>query len=75
VKVKQDEEGEDHEEDEHHEDADDHAHDHGPADPHYWLDPLIVRDSIVPAIHEELLRLTPPMKNISMITLSSIVMN
>ncbi len=50
---------EDHEEDEHHEDADDHAHDHGPADPHYWLDPLIVRDSIVPAIHEALLQLNP----------------
>lgn len=52
-------ENEDHEEDEHHEDADDHEHDHGPADPHYWLDPLIVRDSIVPAIHEELLQLNP----------------
>ena len=49
-------ESEHHEEDEH-EEADDH--DHGPADPHYWLDPLIVRDSIVPAIHEELLRLNP----------------
>jgi zinc transport system substrate-binding protein len=48
-----------HEEGEHHEDADDHKHGHGPADPHYWLDPLIVRDSIVPAIHEELLRLKP----------------
>jgi len=53
------EEGEDHEEDEQHEDADDHEHDHGPADPHYWLDPLIVRDSIFPAIHEELLRVNP----------------
>jgi zinc transport system substrate-binding protein len=55
----QDEDHEDHEEDEHHDDADDQAHDHGPADPHYWLDPLIVRDSIVPAVHEELLRLNP----------------
>lgn len=52
-------ESEHHEEDEHLEDADDHEHEHGPADPHYWLDPLIVRDSIVPAIHEELLRLNP----------------
>jgi zinc transport system substrate-binding protein len=53
------EEGEFLEEDEHHEDADDHTHDHGPADPHYWLDPLIVRDNIVPAIHEALLQLNP----------------
>jgi zinc transport system substrate-binding protein len=52
-------ESEHHEENEHHEDADDHEHDHGPADPHYWLDPLIVRDSIIPAIHEELLQLNP----------------
>lgn len=48
---------ENHEENDHHEDADDH--DQGPADPHYWLDPLIVRDSIMPAIHEELLRINP----------------
>ncbi|MDZ4133923.1 MAG: metal ABC transporter substrate-binding protein [Dethiobacteria bacterium] len=50
-------EGGHHEDNEHHADADEH--DHGPADPHYWLDPLIVRDSVVPAIHEELLRLNP----------------
>ncbi len=25
-------------------------HDHGPDDPHYWLDPIIVRDDICPAI-------------------------
>jgi len=25
-------------------------HDHGPDDPHYWLDPIMVRDEICPAI-------------------------
>ncbi len=34
-------------------------HDHGPVDPHYWLDPLIVRDSICPAIYVQLLAVDP----------------
>jgi zinc transport system substrate-binding protein len=28
---------------------------HGPGDPHFWLDPLVVRDSICPAIYEKLI--------------------
>jgi len=37
----------------------DNDHDHGPGDPHYWLDPIIVRDSVLPAIHEKYVRLFP----------------
>ncbi len=40
--------------DEHHSEDD---HDHGPDDPHYWLDPVIVRDEIAPAITDALLLL------------------
>lgn len=49
----------------HHEDCDDgcdhngHDHsgcDHGPDDPHFWLDPITVRDIICPAIHSELVK-------------------
>lgn len=44
-----------------HNDCDHHDcdHDHGPADPHFWLDPLIVRDSICPAIHSQLILIAP----------------
>jgi len=34
-------------------------HDHGPVDPHYWLDPLLVRDLLSPAITEQLIYLIP----------------
>jgi ABC-type Zn uptake system ZnuABC Zn-binding protein ZnuA len=34
-------------------------HDHGPVDPHIWLDPIIVRDVIGPAITEALAALNP----------------
>jgi len=45
----------------HHENHDHDAcdHDHGPEDPHFWLDPLVVRDSICPALHGELVGLDP----------------
>jgi zinc transport system substrate-binding protein len=43
--------------------ADGHAHDdghhHSDIDPHVWLDPVRVRDHIVPALVEELVRLDP----------------
>lgn len=51
------------------EEHDDHAdhdgcgHDHGPEDPHFWLDPVLVRDSICPAIHEKLMELYPEGKD------------
>lgn len=51
------------------EDHHDHAnhdyccHDHGPEDPHFWLDPLLVRDVICPAIHEKLIELKPESKD------------
>lgn len=48
-----DDHGHDHDYDHHNED-DHRDHDHGPADPHFWLDPLIVRDVICPAISEQL---------------------
>ena len=47
---------------EHHlEDPDtaDESRDHGSADPHFWLDPLLVRDSICPAIYKQLVLLSP----------------
>jgi zinc transport system substrate-binding protein len=34
-------------------------HDHGPEDPHFWLDPVTVRDVITPAITGALLLLAP----------------
>jgi zinc transport system substrate-binding protein len=40
-----------------HEHEEEH-HDHGPNDPHFWLDPIIVRDAITPAITGSLLLLT-----------------
>jgi zinc transport system substrate-binding protein len=40
--------------DDHHSD-----HDHGPNDPHFWLDPVIVRDVIAPAIAGSLSLLAP----------------
>ena len=39
-----------------HEDCDHH---HGPEDPHFWLDPIVVRDEICPAIFEMLILLSP----------------
>jgi zinc transport system substrate-binding protein len=42
--------------DDHHSDGD---HDHGPNDPHFWLDPVIVRDEIAPAITGALTLLAP----------------
>lgn len=38
---------------------DDHGHHHDDIDPHIWLDPVRVRDHIVPALVEELARLDP----------------
>lgn len=35
------------------------SHDHGPKDPHFWLDPLLVRDSLCPAVFEKLVALGP----------------
>lgn len=35
------------------------AHDHGPGDPHFWLDPLIARDKICPRLSEALSSLLP----------------
>ncbi len=49
---------ENHDDHGHHE-HDDSDHDHGPEDPHFWLDPLIVRDMISPSIHEKLAKLAP----------------
>lgn len=40
------------------EDCDDDC-DHGPDDPHFWLDPITVRDIICPAIYRELINLDP----------------
>lgn len=40
-------------------DHEDHDHFHGPADPHFWLDPLLVRDDISPRLHKELIALSP----------------
>jgi len=48
-----------HEHDHNNHDHHDSDHDHGPEDPHFWLDPLVVRDSICPAIHKELVALAP----------------
>ncbi|MFO7952192.1 MAG: metal ABC transporter substrate-binding protein [Bacillota bacterium] len=48
-----------HFEDEHENHNHDHDHDHGPGDPHYWLDPIIVRDSVLPVIHEKYVKLIP----------------
>ncbi len=42
-----------------HAEHDDCSHDHGPLDPHFWLDPLLVRDVICPVIHEKLIELDP----------------
>ncbi len=36
-----------------------HHHNHGPVDPHYWLDPVIVRDHVAPAITAVLISLSP----------------
>ena len=37
----------------------DESRDQGSADPHFWLDPLLVRDSICPAIYKQLVLLSP----------------
>ncbi len=42
-----------------HHDCEHEDHDHGPGDPHFWLDPLIVRDLICPAIYEQLVAIAP----------------
>jgi len=39
--------------------CEEHGHDHGPADPHYWLDPVLVRDYLAPAITDALVSLSP----------------
>ena len=36
-----------------------HHHNHGPVDPHYWLDPVLVRDYLAPAITDALVSLSP----------------
>jgi zinc transport system substrate-binding protein len=36
-----------------------HDHDHGGGDPHIWLDPIIVRDHVAPAIAEALIAEAP----------------
>ncbi|MBX3030545.1 MAG: zinc ABC transporter substrate-binding protein [Chloroflexi bacterium] len=43
-----DHEGEDHEGEEHDEDheGEEHAHDHGGLDPHFWVDPIAMRDVV-----------------------------
>lgn len=60
---KDDHDQDDHEHEEEHLAADashnDDDHDHGPDDPHFWLDPVIVRDAIAPAITSALLLLAP----------------
>ena len=50
-----------HHADEHHgdEETEHNGHDHGPGDPHFWLDPLLVRDTICPLITETLTSLSP----------------
>lgn len=58
-----------HHDEDHHDDCDEHAddhhhcQDHGPADPHFWLDPLIVRDDILPHLNVKLASLSPEHKN------------
>src|SRR5690606_41632388 len=39
--------------------GDDHDHDHGAIDPHVWLDPVIVKDVIAPAVARELASIAP----------------
>ncbi len=61
-KFDDDQEGHDHEHNDYNCENDDCSscsHDHGPQDPHYWLDPLIVRDSLSSAIHDQLVELAP----------------
>ncbi len=42
------------------EDSDRHQDEHGPGpDPHFWLDPVMVRDVICPLLAEELINLLP----------------
>lgn len=36
------------------EEEDEHGHDHGSGNPHIWLDPILVRDQIVPKLEEAL---------------------
>lgn len=36
-----------------------HSSEHGAVDPHVWLDPVLVRDAVAPAIAEALVRLLP----------------
>lgn len=45
-------------EEHHHGHGDDHHH-HGPFDPHFWLDPIIVRDYVAPEIATALKELLP----------------
>ncbi len=42
-----------------HEIEDNHNHEHGPVDPHIWLDPLLVRDLLSPSISAALIALAP----------------
>jgi len=44
-------------------DCHEHNHDHGPADPHFWLDPVLVRDFICPAVHEKMVNIAPADEN------------
>jgi len=39
--------------------AHDHAHDQGSGNPHIWLDPILVRDQIVPRLQEALVEALP----------------
>lgn len=38
---------------------DDHGHEHGSWDPHFWLDPVLVRDEVAPALAEALAAVDP----------------
>ncbi len=43
----------------HHDDDEDCEHDHGPNDPHFWLDPLLIRDHLAPGLSEKLAAISP----------------
>lgn len=42
-----------------HEHDDTHGHSHGDIDPHVWLDPMVVKEAIAPAIAEALIQALP----------------
>ncbi|MGM0688274.1 MAG: metal ABC transporter substrate-binding protein [Bacillota bacterium] len=45
--------------DDHNNDHEDCDHHHGPEDPHFWLDPIVVRDEICAEIFEMLVSISP----------------